>query len=329
MQIGLVYQDRKRWDKFRWVHHALERLGHDVFRCTSIADVLHYNDTCDLMLFEQRNAGLCEYDLLKIRKSEHTVWAQWWFDLLSRDDWHLVKSFGNIMQKMDVCYTKCNGLPPIYGTPRDAGIIDPPFPERYRINSTYLDQGCPSDMPACEHREDPEFDALILGTMSKHYLGRQIAAHMLAGAGLRVAIVGEGMPRGENNLGWVDPFDLPAQFSRAAVVVHIDITNKVPGYRSDSFWLKMGAGACVVVDACVGNVTWPSDLPVDYVTYTDQRELLSVVHELRRNVDRRRETGENARRYTMEHRTYETQCAELIEDVERIKREQAVPSLSR
>ena len=317
MQIGLVYQDRKRWAKFRWVHHALERLGHDVFRCTSIADIAHANGECDLLLFEQRNAGLCEYDLLKIEK--RAIWAQWWFDLLLRDDWHLPKVFGKIMHKMDVCYAKDTiGLH--WDGTNDDSI-------RY---STYLDQGCPSDLPACEHREDPEFDAMIVGSMTKHYPGRQIAAHMLAGAGLRVAVVGEGMPRGVANLGWVDPFDLPAQFSRAAVVVHIDITNKVPGYRSDSFWLKMGAGACVVAQESEGSIA-PRSNPslIDHLTYTEPLGLLSAVKELRRDVNRRRELGENARRYTMEHRTYETQCAELIEDVERIKREQAVPSMSR
>ena len=314
MQIGLVYQDRKRWDKFRWVHQALERLGHDVFRCTSFSDVLHYNDTCDLMLFEQRNAGLCEYDLLKIRKNPQGIWAQWWFDLLSRDDWHLLEAFGKIMSKMDVCYTK-----------HPVSEVD------CRIATTYLDQGCPSDLPACEHREDPEFDAMIVGSMTKHYPGRQIAAHMLASAGLRVAVAGEGgtIPRGVENLGWVDPFDLPAAFSRAAVVVHIDITNKVPGYRSDSFWLKMGAGACVVAQAFDGNSAASIGLPTNHAVYSEPLVLLTAVEELRRDVNLRRDWGEAARRYTMRERTYETQCAELIEDVERIKSRKAMPSLSR
>ena len=314
MQVGLVYQDRKRWPKFVWVHQALERLGHSVVRCTSIADVQSANGAVDLLLFEQRNAGLCEFDLLKIGKHPDTVWAQWWFDLLSRDEGHLEKAFGPIMQKMDVLFTKGGDLFAGHGV----------------ADRRYLDQGCPSDMPQCEHHDEPEFDAMIVGSMTKHYLDRQIAAHMLTGAGLRVAVIG-GMgiiPRGVENIGWVDPLDMSAHFSRAAVVIHSDITNDVAGYRSDAFWLKMGAGACVVAQEGAGNIQSVRQ-DVAYLTYSEPLGLLAAVKELRRDAAMRRRVGENARRYTMASRTYETQCAELIDDVERIKRQQAVPNLSR
>ncbi len=320
MRVGLVYQDRKKWLKFRWVHSAFDRLGHETVRCRTIDEVRAADRDCDLLLFEQRNAGLNERELLGVEKSGNAIWSQWWFDLIRRDDpieelesQHLVRQFGDVMQKMDVVFVKDTWLEEY---------------AEFGVDAIHLDQGCPFNLPACEHHEAPEFDAIFVGSATKHYPERLAALRLLCDEGLRVAVAGDSgaYPPQATRLGWVDPFNLPAQFSRAAIVIHIDIRHDVPSYRSDSFWMKLGAGACVLKRGGIDDPQGP------YFTHEELGGLLNATSQLLREPLRRSQIGRSARRWVMREHTYEHRIEELVRHVEGIKNDRtasrpAVPAV--
>lgn len=305
VRVALVYTERTRWPKFRWVHDALERLGHPV-RAVRTANELREADAwAELVIFQHKAAGLCPADILAVAPDRHVRWAQWFFDLVATDPGQplagqaLVKAFLPIMRAMDAVFVKERGL---LGQYREFGV-----------NAAWLDQGCPSTMPPCEHAGRPEFDVVLWGSV-RGYRQRIADVKSVLQAGFSVAWAGRpsgNTPPGVVALPFVPPLQLPELASRGAVVLCVDYRHDLDGYWSDRVWLALGMGACVVRRWTPG---MNPALPL--YTYNTGDELIEIVGRLRGDVDHRRAIGRAAREFVMAGATIEHRARELLRVVE-------------
>jgi hypothetical protein len=300
MRIACVYPDRRKWPKFDWVRQALDRLGHTVRHVRTVQELREADGWAERVLFEHKAAGLCIPDLLAIAEQHESYWVQWWFDLVavepgkSLDQQDPFRAFGEVMRAMDVCLVRERSL---IGDYRALGI-----------NATWSDQGCPGDMPACEHQEIPEFDVVLWGS-SRGYRQRCEDVRALVGAGFVVAWAGHpgAKPRGVVPLPWCPPERLPELASRAAVVLSADYRHDLDGYWSDRLWLALGMGACVLR-------RWSPGLPkgTPCHVYPDAGELVALVDRLRGDRAAREALGHQAREWTMSGHTYEHRLREVL-----------------
>lgn len=315
MRIALVYPDQPKWPKFKWVAKALRELQHDVTIVRTLDGLVAADAANDLVVFSQKDAGLDPGSIVEAAENRKSTWVQWWFDLVATDadkslaeqpllrtmtyagrEWEDTSHL-KVMRCMDAVFVKERGLLDDY---RALGVP-----------AEYLDQGCPSWMAACEHREIPEWDVLVFGTMVASWRQRRHDVMSLLTEGVTVAWAGHpggSTPSGCLPLPFCPAADLPALASRAAVVLCVDFRQDLDGYCSDRLWLALGIGACVVRRQSAGVPQHES-----YFRYDDDRELIATVARLHGSVLTRQAHGKAARRWVMANHTVQMRCERLIE----------------
>jgi hypothetical protein len=299
-----------------WVADGFRAAGHSVRLVHDLASVRAADAECDIVLFDHKASGMNRAALAELARQHRgsrpvadfvrslargtggsqnshefcylasdastapphrAIWAQWWRDLIAVDpakplaDQDYIRSFGALMRGMDIVFVKERSLLDEY---RQLGV-----------NAFWLDQACPAEMPACEHRgngdgyllperpegcfaqnvpvplspQRPEWDVLVLG--SPGYAQRRVDARALVDAGFRVLWAGmpasDPVPPGIEWHPWVHPLELPKLVSRCGVVLGVDWRSDLPGYTSDRTYLACGMGACYV--ARCGQLPRPPD----------------------------------------------------------------------
>ncbi len=311
MRIAVARPRHTNWPKFDWVAKAAEALGHSVRRFGSKDNLAEVDAESDVLLFSHKGSGIGAPNITAV--SEHNaVWVTWQFDLMalgknvplaespafnkwtSQNKWEPTDNL-RCLRAMDCVGVKERGLLKEYAA--------------LGVNAFYADQGCPSNMPRCEHREIPEWDVLLFGCSGDDRRQRRQDVSSLLAEGFTVAWaghVGEGIPSGVLPLPFCPALELPKLASRAAVVLGVDFRHDLEGYWSDRVWLALGMGACHVrrhTDGMTG-------LPM--ATYRTTGELIKHVSELRTDRRRRETTGHLARSIVMDHHTYESHLEELL-----------------
>jgi len=313
MRIGIVYPDVRRWPKMRWVACALRNLGHEVEVIRTVEKLA--NAECDLVVFAHKGAGVNGTDVVTLSQKRTCPWVAWWFDLLaieankplaeqsslqtwtSQQIWEPTDDLV-LMRALDAVFVKERGL---LGEYRDLGV-----------NAQWLDQGCPSWLGKCEHREIPEWDVLVYGTTSKAWRQRRHDVSDICGEGFAVAWAGHAagsFPTACLSLPWCPPAELPALASRAAITLCVNLRSDMDGYTSDRFWLALGMGACVLARRWPGMPNHPHAVR----TYESSVEMLLAIKQLRADRGARAAQGTIARRWVMGEHTIERQCERLIE----------------
>ena len=300
-------------DKFAWVADGFHAAGHDVIRCHSLEALAAADGLADIVVFDQKGAGLNHNSVADLSVARRSKWAVWWRDLIAWDNIPLAEQddlrlFGRMLRGMDVVFVK-----------ERARLSD--F-HALGIHAVWLDQACPADMPACEHRERPEFDVLVLGRTDYPQRRRDVQA--LVAAGYRVVWAGlpdsAGAADGVTAHPWVHPTtELAALASRCAVALSVDITQDAPGYHSDRTFLLAGMGIPVI--ARVGDgygaaamsevIEISPQADVAAWIYSDTAGLLACVERSHSYAERRRR-GEVNRRRVMERHTYRQRAGELV-----------------
>jgi hypothetical protein len=287
-------------DKMGWVADGFSAAGHSVSRCFTLREVGLADRSQDLLVFDQKSPGsICRNALADMAPRRQSRWVQWYRDAIAYYSGVPLReqpamSHIRLMRGMDAVLVKESMMLAEY---RALGI-----------NAHWFDQGCPADMPACEHREKPEWDVLIPGVAS--YRQRRDDAAALTAAGFKVLWVG--LPGGEippgcDSIPWVHPVKgLPQVVSRCACVLGVDFRQDLTGFTSDRTWLIAGMGACLVRRESAGMPEVPGFI------YGTHEQLTSIVFELTGNAERRRAIGEAARRFVMENHTYTHRANELI-----------------
>lgn len=312
MNIACVYPETPDWPKFVWVHQALERIGHEVCRVASAAELVTADASADLVLFMQKSPGIRAPEIVRLAPNRRAVWAQWWFDLLALDagrrleEQEYVRSFGRLMRSMDVVFVKERGL---IGDFRALGV-----------NAEYLDQGFPSDFPGRVDHQEREFDVLVWGQAGADYRQRAADARALAESGFRVAwSIREGtVPDRVVRLPWCPPGSLPELAGRATCVLSVDRRHDVEGYWSDRFWLAAGMGCCILRRFTLGLPEGP------YVVYANTEELIAAAREVTQS-KRAAELGEKARQWVLSQHTIEHRCRRMLDAVRRAAVSATVP----
>lgn len=322
MQIAVVTPDNPDWPKQEWLARALRRRGHRCQRIAGTEALARADEQSDLIIFCQKGSGVCVNDALAMAPTRRAVWVTWYYDLMVVDpdlplgsQRHLrVKTVSGVpedtpmlrlMRAMDVMFVKERGLLREY---RDLGV-----------NAVWLDQGYPSELPACEHREKPEWDVLLFGSSSHAWRQRHADVAALLDEGVSVAWAGrpgDGVPRGCLAINYTPPQELPKLASRAAMTLGVDYRHDLDGYWSDRLWLALGMGTCHLRRHTPG---LPDDLPC--VAYGDEAELCRSARVLlTRGRDARQQMGTEARRWVFAGHTIEHRCEELLKVCERLTR---------
>ncbi len=312
MKIAVAQPRHAKWPKFDWVANAAESLGHRVTRFTAKDDLSAVDADSDVLLFSHKGSGIGAPDITQAAVGHKAVWVTWQFDLMALDPkvplavspafnkWTSQKKWEptdhlRCLRAMDFVGVKERGLLSEYAA--------------LGVNAFWADQGCPSNMPRCEHREIPEWDVLLFGSSGDDRRQRKQDVRSLLAEGFTVAWaghVGGDIPSGVLPLAFCPALELPALASRAAVVLGVDYRHDLDGYWSDRVWLALGMGACHVRRHTEGL----SGLPM--ATYTKTSELLAHVAALRADRGRRETTGKLARAVVLDHYTYESRLQEML-----------------
>lgn len=294
MKVGIAALRRPMWPKWDWIEQSFRSHGHETVRVTTLGELVKADRECDAVLFDHREPGMGRKRIGELSKSKHSVWVAWWFDLfLGQVHQPLIALYGDLNRCMDLVLVKERSMLHDY---RDRGI-----------NAEWFDQGVPDDYPALSHRENPEFDVLVFGTTMPEYQQRHRDVQALVGSGFRVGWASdENVPENVTRLPWTHPNQLPDLMSRGAFVLSVDLRHDIEGFRSDRFWLAVGAGACVLKRAT------PGDPDVPCLRYDELNpEVLGRVRTLVGDVEGRRSLGRQAREAAMEH-TYGKRVQELV-----------------
>lgn len=298
-------------DKTGWIVEPLRACGHDVRRVTDLTGIAIADRECDVLLFDHKHAGVNWNSLAQMgkRRSRRSIWIQWYRDLIatsrtaSLEQQENMLIFGKVMRGMDLVLVK------------ERSLLD-----EYRalgISARWFDQACPADMPQCEHRDNPEWDVLVLGSVD--YPQRYADAQALARAGFRVLWASPPgsmtLPEGCKGNRWVHPTtELPELASRSAVVLGVDWRCDLPGYTSDRSYLVAGMGACYIArvsDYDDGSVGGSPAAQLAAWVYDDQASMLEVVRQALSQPEERKRRGEAARKLVMSRHTYHNRAAEL------------------
>jgi len=314
VRIAVVYPDRPRWPKMRWVACALRRLGHEVTRVDTVEKLAAADRESDLVIFCQKEAGLNCTDVAALGKTRRSSWVCWWFDLLA-----LVPGMKLAEQPTMNTYTSQQIWEPT-GDLQFMRLMDRVFVKEQGqlvefnnlgVSAEWLDQGCPRWLDRCEHREIPEWDVLIYGTTCKDWRQRRTDANGVIAEGFAVAWAGHAAgsaPAACLSLPFCPAPGLPALASRSAVTLCCSLRSDVEGYTSDRFWLALGMGACVVARR------WPGMPEAEgrFWAYETEKGLHEAVHALRRDRDRREEIGRRAREWVQGEKLIEHRCEEML-----------------
>lgn len=302
-------------DKPGWVVDGFAAAGHDVFRCHALAEVQAADEEADLLVFDQKAAGLQHVSLAKLARSHRAIWADWYRDLIQyyRDQplerQPIIQNHLRQMRSMDIVFVKEHSLL------HDLGELG--------VNAQRLDQACPVDMPACTHSDNPEWDVLVFGCTSS-YRQRYDDARALVSAGFRVLWLNASgdLPPGVKGAPWKHPFQLPEIASRCGVVLGVDFRCDVPGYTSDRTYLAAGMGACYVARVGDFGDQTTSHAPQAAVaawTYSATDELIGIVRQALADPAERRRRGEASRALVMTNHTYKQRAEQIVAAVEGLK----------
>ncbi len=312
MKLAVARPGHDKWPKFDWVAKAGEALGHQVQRFTFKDDLVSVDAENDVLLFSHKSSGIGAPDIVKAEPGHSAIWVTWQFDLMalevnkplaespafnkwtSQKKWEPTDNL-RCLRAMDYVGVKERGLLKEYAA--------------LGVNAFWMDQGCPSNMPQCEHREIPEWDVLFFGCDGGDRRLRKQDVSSLLAEGFTVAWaghVGAGIPSGVLPLSFCPALELPMLASRAAVVLGVDFRHDLEGYWSDRVWLALGMGACHVRRHTDGLPGLPMSV------YQTSEELIKHVSELRADRGCRETTGQLARSIVMKHHTYESRLEELL-----------------
>ena len=296
MKVGIAAQRRPLWPKWDWIEQSFRSQGHETVRVTTLGELIEADKTCDCVLFDHREPGMGRKQIPGIER--RSAWISWWFDLfLGQPHQPLIDLYGNLNRCMDLVLVKERSMLQQY---RDRGI-----------NAEWFDQGVPDDYPALNHRESPEFDVVVFGTTMPEYQQRHRDVQCLVESGFKVAWASdENVPENVTRFPWTHPDKLPELMSLGAFVLSVDLRHDIEGFRSDRFWLAVGAGACVLKRATPGD----SDIPC--LMYDElNHEVLGRLRTLVGDVEGRRTLGRQARATAMEH-TYGKRVQELVNRIQ-------------
>lgn len=292
MKIGVAAASTPRWPKIDWLCEAIGNLGHEVQRCTDQQGLPQLLRDCGVVFMGQKNLA-CHWPHLPPRGPDRPCpIVYWWFDLVATQSGERLEhqplfcTFRKWFQSADVVLVKERSLLREYG--------------RAGVNAHWCDQGCPSHLPEVDRPAEREFDLLLWGQGGGHYRERQRAVQAAVEAGFRVGWAAtQPVPAGCTPLPWTPPMELPALASRARCVLSAGRRNDIDGYWSDSFWLAVGMGACVIRRATPGIPEGP------YWTYEDTDRLIEHLRWAKTNPRAADETGELSRQWVMENHTIE------------------------
>lgn len=314
-------------DKFGWVADGFRAAGHDVVRVHDLAGVKEADERCELLLFDQKSAGLGRAELTELaRAPRNATWVQWWRDLVAFEpraslaDQPFVRSFGGLMRAMDLVLVKERSMLDEYAS--------------LGIRADWFDQACPEEMPRCNAAEHLELDVLVLGSTAYDQRRRDAAA--LVAAGFRVAWAGlpgrEPVPSGIEWRPWLHPMqELPHFVGRAAIVLGVDCRSDVPGYTSDRSHLAAGMGACYVARVTdYGADSAPAAAsPAAEVAawiYDDCESLMNVVRMALADPGERCRRAERSRAIVMSQHTYRRRAEQFVELVRTRSQVRSEPS---
>ncbi len=293
MKIACVYPDTPNWPKMRWVHEAFQRLGHTVRQVTCRDELQAADNECDLIVFAHKGLAIRWPNMRDIASTRKATWCQWYFDLnalghrLSFDPMTLQKMCG-----MDVVFVKERLLLNEY---KELGV-----------NAVYLDQGCPSHLAEVDYGAKKDLDVLLWGQGAPNYKQRVRDACLLAEFGLNVAWAGNPQPpKNIESLPWTPPDKLPELASRARIVLSVGRRNDVDSYHSDSDWLALGMGACVLRRYFPGSEAMP------VLTYCNHQELLQLASAIIKD-NSSEALGKYARKVTFAYHKVEDRLNELL-----------------
>lgn len=297
MRLGIAAADTPKWPKVDWVAEAAQRLGHDVVRAKTAAELPTLFNECNLVILGQKSLAGRWPNVRDAIANRKCPCIYWWFDLLATTpgeyltEQPLFQTFAKQFKAVDLSLVKEAGILSQY---RDAGC-----------KAEWFDQGCPSNMPAIQPVA-PEWDMLVWGQSgSYHERCRSVSAAI--DAGFTVAWAGGGnIPAGAIPLPWTMPLDLPKLASRARCVLSSGLRNDLQGFWSDGFWLAVGMGATVLRAGTPGLPDGP------FVTYHSNSSLCASLSWLKHHPDEAATLGRQARKWVMENHTIEHRVRALL-----------------
>lgn len=299
MKIACVYPALRDWPKFKWVHEALTRLGHDVVWVQSWKTLAEADAQSELVLFQHRYP-IRWPNLKAIHESRTTKWVQWWFDLIATEPHRLpaeqsnFERYHDIMSAMDMVFVKEREFVSQY---RESGV-----------NAVYLDQGCPSDIRGVQEAAKTH-DVLVWGQGCSHYSIRKRDVSALVKAGFTVKWASReavNIP-GVEHAPWTHPDGLPELASAATMVLSCGRRNDVDGYWSDGLWMALGMGCCVLRRHTAGMENG------EFYSYRTHEELVAHATKLKADPELAAATGKKAREWTLANHSIEHRCRTLLE----------------
>lgn len=305
MKIACVYHPRLYvgCGKFHFIADAARALGHDVTHVQTAAELAMADETCDVILFEQRQpASVNAVELVGLAKERKAVWIQWFNDLnvfdesLPMEEQSPVAPFLDIMRSMDLVLVKEKSRLDEY---REAGVTP-----------LWFDQACPSNIRHAVLMEDPEFDVMLWGSASRPlWQQRWEDAETLARFGFKVAwaTTNGNLPSGIYRLPGCQPLEIPDLIERAKVVLCVDACQKIDGYWSDRIWLAAGAGACVIRRESVGGHRLPA------AHYRSDATLIEYVKHYCKDFTQRKARADFSRQMVRAGHCYEHRVKELLD----------------
>lgn len=313
-----------------WVAKAFASLGHDVRQAHDLTGLSECDQDCELVLFEQRCAGLNYADVAELARGRQAVWVQWTFDLMATEPGLPLVDQPNMGHR-----TTSDNLEPT-DTLKMMRLMDLTFVKersmlddyaRLGVEARYLDQGCPSWIGGCQHHERPEFDVCLFGSFRGGAVERRGDVRSLLSEGRSAVWAGHSggdAPPGVTPLPFTPAEQLPQFTSRAAVTLCVDQRHDLDGYWSDRLWLALGMGACVLRRSSPG-------LPKAggrFETYRTPSELNLKLVGLLASTEARVEMGSAARAWVLRYHTYRDRCRRLLREVERWKGQGRKPAES-
>jgi hypothetical protein len=303
MRIGIAAARTPIWPKMDWLEEAAGRLGHETVRSTCSDELPPLLQSCDVVLAGHKSLAGRWVNIRRAVDGRRCPLVYVWFDLVATKpgvpirEQPLFANHRGMFQVSDLVVVKERDLVDDY---RQSGA-----------NAVFIDQGIPSDYPAVEPRDEYEWDLLVWGQSGGLYRERKRDVRAVSDAGYRVAwATAESPPGGKiEHVPWTHPRDLPQLASRARCVLSCGARNDVAGYVSDSFWMAVGMGSCVLRKRTPGIPDGP------YMVYHTHEELIEAMDWVRRSPEQARDLGRAARTWVMEHHTVEHRLDEILRNV--------------
>ena len=294
------------WPKVEWVASAFENIGHTVRRISKeriLQDLPIALKECDLVVFPHKSVGGRWPNVKDAIRDRRCPVVYWWFDLVA-----LQPGLPLAQQALFKQYAKPNSsmfLESDIVLVKERGMID-----EYRnagVNAYWFDQGVPANFPEIV-RKEAEWDLILWGQGSP-WKDRVRDVQAVVDAGFKVAwatSTPDKIPQGVERLPWTHPNQLHELASRARCVLSCGFRNDVAGYWSDSFWMAVGMGACVMRRGTAGMPEGP------YHVYRTPQELVHLVQWSIDNPLQAENYGRMAAKWAKEKHSLEERAKALI-----------------